>query len=93
MIIKRMIDGKGYEFKLTEMELFDSYCEQERIWDMGYVEDNLPEDLDGLCDNAEKREEAIGAIACEMRRQISKYDISQDYALSEAFSAYQNGRI
>ena len=39
MIIKRMIDGKGYEFKLTEMELFDAYCEQERIWDMGYVED------------------------------------------------------
>ena len=36
MKIKRTINGIEYEFELTEQERFDTYCEQEHIWDVDY---------------------------------------------------------
>lgn len=84
MKIKRTINGIEYEFKLTEQERFDTYCEQEHIWDADYVRDIYGEEIEQMYKNENEQDGFIEDVACEMRRQIDKYGVSQEYALDEA---------
>lgn len=96
MVIKRTIDGKDRMFVLTKTELFDAYCEQEHIWDVDYVESQLEsglfEEIEDICVDEADRAEIAEEIASEMRRQINKYDLSQEYAFTEAFHEIRNRR-
>lgn len=96
MVIKRTIDGKDRMFVLTKTELFDAYCEQEHIWDVDYVESQLEswlfEEIEDICVDEVDRAEIAEEIASEMRRQINKYDLSQEYAFTEAFHKIRNRR-
>lgn len=96
MTIKRTIDGKDRMFVLTKTELLDAYCEQEHIWDVDYVdiqlESGLFEEIEDFCVGEVDRAEIADEIASEMRRQINKYDLSQEYAFTEAFHEIRNRR-
>lgn len=96
MTIKRTIDGKEREFVLSPREMFDAYCEQEHIWDVDYVESQLESDLfeeiEDVCVDEADRKNIAEAIAYEMRSLIDKYDISQEYALTEAFNEIKKRR-
>lgn len=96
MVIKRTIDGEERMFVLTKTELFDAYCEQEHIWDVDYVESQLKnglfEEIEDICVDEADRAEIAEEIASEMRRQINKYDLSQEYAFTEAFHEIRNRR-
>lgn len=96
MVIKRTIDGEERIFVLTSMELFNAYSEQEHIWDVDYVESQLEsglfEEIEDFCVGEADRAEIAEEIASEMRRQINKYDLSQEYAFTEAFHEIRNRR-
>ena len=92
MTIKRTIDGKEREFVLTPREMFDAYCEQEHIWDVDYVGSELSEELEEFCVYEADRENITEAIAYEMRSMIDKYNMSQEYALTEAFNEIKKRR-
>lgn len=96
MVIKRTIDGEERIFVLTSMELFNAYSEQEHIWDVDYVENQLEnglfEEIEDICVDEADRAEIAEEIASEMRRQIDKYDLSQEYAFTEAFHEIRNRR-
>ena len=97
MVIKRTIDGEERIFVLASMELFNAYCEQEHIWDVDYVEFQLEEsglfeEIEDFCVDEADRAEIAEEIASEMRRQINKYDLSQEYAFTEAFHEIRNRR-
>lgn len=91
MKIKRTIDGKEYEFELTDMELVGAYEEQEHKWDYSYCE-SMFQDFDDESFvseyNVDKAtaQQYIDEIAYEMRRQINKYDLDSDYARDAAFT-------
>ena len=96
MVIKRTIDGEERIFVLTSMELFNAYSEQEHIWDVDYVESQLEnglfEEIEDICVDEADRAEIAEEIASEMRRQINKYDLSQEYDFTEAFHEIRNRR-
>ena len=92
MTIKRTIDGKEREFVLTPREMFDAYCEQEHIWDADYVGSELSEELEEFCVDEADRKNIADAIAYEMRSLFDKYDVSQEYALTEAFNEIKKRR-
>lgn len=96
MVIKRTVDGEERIFVLTSMELFNAYSEQEHIWDVDYVESQLEnglfEEIEDICVDEADRAEIAEEIASEMRRQINKYDLSQEYAFTEAFHEIRNRR-
>lgn len=92
MKIKRTINGIEYEFELTEQERFDTYCEQEHIWDADYVWSIYGEEIEQMCKNADEQDSFIEDVAYEMRRQVDKYDVSEWYALDEAFKKVTSQR-
>ena len=85
MKIKRTINGIEYEFELTEQERFDTYCEQEHIWDADYVWNIYGEEIEQMCKTEAEIDAFIEDIAYEMRRLVDKYGVSEEYALDEAF--------
>lgn len=85
MKIKRTINGIEHEFELTEQERFDTYCEQQHIWDADYVRNIYGEEIEQMCKTEAEIDAFIEDIAYEMRRLIDKYDVSEEYALDEAF--------
>lgn len=87
--IKRVIHGEEVEIELTGNELFEAYIMQENIWDRDncamyfdttYADEEWYENLD-----AETRDYLIEEAAKQYRRNIDKYEMSHDYAMSEAF--------
>lgn len=91
MVIKREIDGVVYELELTERELYGAFREQEHIYDLDYVANTLDcfEDED-LLDLYGMTREVVKSkyddMAYEMRRNIDKYAMSEEYALDEAIN-------
>ena len=85
MKIKRTINGIEYELELTEQERFDTYCEQEHIWDADYVRNIYGKEIEQMCKTEAEIDAFIEDIAYEMRRLVDKYDVSEEYALDEAF--------
>lgn len=82
--MKIIRDGK--EIELTKDELFKAYMEQENIFDIQNIEDNMENYLDEseydlLKDNKEFIEEA----ANELRRNQDKYDMDYENSIREAF--------
>lgn len=82
--MKIIRDGK--EIELTKDELFKAYMEQENIFDIQNIEDNMENYLeepeyDLLKDNKEFIEET----ANELRRNQDKYDMDYENAIREAF--------
>lgn len=91
MKINREINGKIYEFELTEQELYDAFAEQEFQFDLenvrNYFEDYTAEDFrDEYGITIEEAEEKFEDIAYQLRRNIDKYDMSFEYALPAAVS-------
>ena len=91
MKIKRTIDGREVEFELTGEELYQAFVEQELQFDIANVriffEDYTNEDFQN--EYGMSRQEVEGYfedIACQLRRNINKYDMNFDYALSYAIS-------
>lgn len=90
MKIIREVNGKNVEIELTKDELFSAYREQEREFDYASCDDYLEENYqdkewyDSL--TTEQRENLVGEAASELRRNINKYDMDFDYAISEAFT-------
>ena len=85
MKIKRIVDGVEHEFELTEQERFDTYCEQEHIWDADYVRNIYGEEIEQMCKTEAEIDAFIEDIAYEMRRLVDKYGVGEEYALDEAF--------
>jgi len=82
--MKIMREGKEYE--LTSDELFNAYLEQEHIFDIQNIENNMEyhlrrEEYEILKDNRDFIERA----ADELRHNQDKHDMDYEYALSEAF--------
>jgi len=74
------------EFELTREELFDAYLEQEYLFDVQNIKDNMKDYLNEkeyelLLNNKEFIEEA----ASELRRNQNKYNMDYENAISEAF--------
>lgn len=92
MKIKRTINGIEYEFELTKQERFDTYCEQEHIWDADYVRNIYGEEIEQMCKTKAEMDAFIEDVASEMRRQVDKYDVSEWYALDEAFKRVTSQR-
>lgn len=77
---------EGKEIELTREELFNAYIEQENIFDIQNIEDNMEKYLNEseyklLKDNKEFIEDA----ASELRRNQDKYDMDYENAIREAF--------
>lgn len=92
MKIKRKVGRQEMEFELTDHELFDAYYEQQFIFDYeavrGFFEsfsDDKLKDYYGM--PFAKLEPYFEAVATEMRRQMDKYDVDYEYALTEAISS------
>lgn len=91
MKIKRTIDGKETEFELTGEELYQAFVEQELQFDIANVRIFFEDYTDEAFQNeyGMSRQEVEGYfedIACQLRRNINKYDMNFDYALSYAIS-------
>ena len=78
MKIARKINGEEMEFTLTSNELWNAYCEQQAVFDQDNVEIIYP--------NNRFNANEVEAIAAEARRQMDKYDVSWDFAITEAVS-------
>lgn len=87
MLIVR--DGK--EIELTSEELFRAYEEQERIYDMQNIEDNMEEYLDE--NEYEKLKNNRGFIekAASVLRERQDEGWTYDHALSEAYNETKTG--
>lgn len=92
MKIKRIVDGVEHEFELTREELFDTYCEQEHIWDADCVWYIYSEEIEEMYKNEDEQNGFVEDVAYEMRRQIDKYGVSKEYALDEAFKKVTSQR-
>lgn len=89
MKIIRNINGQNVEIELTKDELFTAYCEQQEIFDISSCANHLDSNYQdeewytNLTD--EKRRELLEEAAAQLRRNIDKYDMHFDYAMSDAF--------
>lgn len=83
------IQRDGIQIELTDEELFAAYCEQEHKFDLDsckcyldatYCEEEWSDDL-----SDEQKAEIIEEAASELRRNINKYDMDFNHAISDAF--------
>lgn len=91
MKIKRIIDGKEFEFELTPQELYDAFAEQQFQYDLSivryYFEDYSDDDIKEEYGRTRNELEAcFEDIAVELRRNMDKYEMSLEYALPTAVS-------
>ena len=89
MKIKRKIDGKEFEFELTDDELWHAYDELQHKFDLDAVDTQFCFYTDEeLMNTYQKTREEIRKlypdIAYEMRRLMDKYDVDMEYARDEA---------
>lgn len=91
MKIKRTILGKEEEFELTPDELYAAYREQEFKFDRNDIEDYFAAfddvEIEEMYSMTRKKlEEKFDDMACEMRRNIDKYDMQWQYARDAAIA-------
>lgn len=91
MTITRIFSGVSIQVALTAEELQEAYFEQEHLWDISYVNDNVEifmgEDKFNALTDAD-----ISSIAHEMRRVADKYSMSDWAALEEACENFVQGK-
>ena len=76
----------GTEFILTPQELSQAYREQEHLYDMSNIRDNMEGYLlSPLYDRLKNNEDFIATAADALRRNQDHYDMGYDAALSTAF--------
>ena len=77
----------GKEIELTEDELFAAYQEQEVLFDVQNIEQNMQNYLDEQeYDTLKNNQEFVNDAAAELRRNQDKFDMTYEYAMREAFS-------
>lgn len=77
---------EGKEIELTKEELFNAYLEQENLFDIQNIEDNMECYLDeNEFDMLKGNENFIEETANELRRNQDKYDMDYENAIREAF--------
>ncbi len=77
---------EGKEIELTKEELFNAYLEQENLFDVQNIEDNMECYLDeDEFDMLKGNENFIEEAANELRRNQDKYDMDYENAIREAF--------
>lgn len=82
--MKIIRDGK--EIELTKDELFNAYMEQENIFDIQNIEDNMENYLDeSEYDLLKNNKEFIEEAANVLRRNQDKYDMDYENSIREAF--------
>ncbi len=81
-------DGK--EIELTKEELFNAYKEQEGIFDIQNIKDNMEYYLDESHETLIGNKDFIEEAASELRRNLDKYDMDYENAIS---SALKNTKI
>lgn len=91
MKIKRLVNGKEQEFELTTDELYAAYREQEFKFDRNDIEDYFAAfddvEIEEMYSMTRKKlEEKFDDMACEMRRNIDKYDMQWQYARDAAIA-------
>ena len=91
MKIKRFVNGKEQEFELTTDELYAAYREQEFKFDRNDIEDYFAAfddvEIEEMYSMTRKKlEEKFDDMACEMRRNIDKYDMQWQYARDAAIA-------
>ena len=91
MTITREIGGRVMTIELTGDELYRAYEEQQRLFDEADVEAAFDayEDEELVESYGMTRTEIgekVSDIACRMRRNIDKYDMTWQYARDEAIS-------
>lgn len=96
MKIIRMIHGEEVSIELTGRELFDAFCEQEFQFDLenvySFFSDYTDEDYqDEFGLTKEEAEKKFEDIAMELRRNMDKYEMTFDYAISDAISDVMHG--
>lgn len=74
-IVRSFCHGVSVEVELTANELYDAFREQQHQFDLQELESYIEADY-----TTEERE----AIAVEARRQVDHYDITFEFAVSEA---------
>ena len=84
------IERYGVRYELTPAELLSAYEEQQHVWDVSYCKSKI----DSYDDESFQEEYGVSKeegssnlddIAYEMRRQVNKYDLNEDYARDCAF--------
>lgn len=92
MVIKRQIDGRSVDIELSPSELCDAYYEQEHKYDMEDVENRFDDmDDEDFAEHGITREYAeahISEITYNKRRNMTKYDMSWEYALDETINSF-----
>lgn len=94
--ITKMINGEQMQIGLTRQETYQIYEQYEHLCDLDYVksyieiytDDDIAIEGTGLTVN--ELNEHTDAIAWEMRRQMDKYEVDQDFAIEEAFKIIKN---
>lgn len=85
------IERNGMPIELTADELFKAYEEQEFLFDVQNIKENMSceldeDEYDALVDN----QEFIEAAAVELRCNQDKYGMDYSEALSDAFDKAKN---
>lgn len=82
--MKIIRDGK--EIELTNEELFNAYMEQENIFDIQNIEDDMKNYLDeSEYDLLKNNKKFIEDAASELRRNQDNYDMDYENAIRKAF--------
>ena len=77
---------EGKEIELTKEELFKAYMEQENVFDIQNIEDNMENYLDeSEYDLLKDNKQFIDDTASELKRNQDKYDMDYENAIREAF--------
>lgn len=76
---------EGKEIELTSTELFDAYVEQEHLFDIQNIINNMVNNLsEDEYEKLKDNRDFIEYAADELRRNQDKYDMDFEYALPEA---------
>lgn len=91
MTITRIINGVKNTFELTDNELLEAYEKQQFKYDLAYCTsqyDNMSADdfADEYGVEKDVAKNYLGDIASEMRHQINKFELNEDYARTAAFT-------
>lgn len=92
MVIKRQVAGKDIEIELSPRELCDAYYEQEHNYDVEDVkvrfDDMIDDEFEDHGLTREYAEAHMDEIAYNKRRNMTKYEMSWEYALDEAIDTF-----
>ena len=86
------INNKPVEIELTDEQMYEVFCEQRRLFDIEDVKsrfDEIPDEelMYAYGHTYAELEPLFEDMSVQYRRNIQKYDLSPDYALSDAINS------